>query len=431
MKYKEKIELNKNFTKLTQKRGISLIVLIVTIIVIIILAAAVILTVEKNNPVESAREAAFKEDLRSFQDDLALSISKDYTAQAGQRDNKFNADKYTKNGDDDSVYTYIPSFTKKYEDKFVIVNDELKYVGDNEKEVKWCNDLVVKTKVPVEWQATIAEVTEDGVPIPKGFTYVTGTKETGTVIKDELDNEFVWIPATEATYVKDFSFPSSYVATASNTSDDTLPNGIINETADVKKYGGFYIGRYEAGIPEGDISPSNKTGKPVSKQLATVWTNIDYDNAKASAESMINNNPYVQTGLLTGKAWDRTCHWIEDYIKTLNTESSLTNSNYYGNYYNSTFKYINSSNEEVEKLVSKGVKIPAGSTEYTKTKNIYDLAGNVYEWTAEAYSYYRIRRGGFFDLNGDRKPVSYRYDFIYGPSDINDYVGFRSRLYIK
>ena len=105
MESKEKSELKKNFTKLTQKKGISLIVLIVTIIVIIILAAAVILTVGKNNPVESAREAAFKEDVRIFQDDLALSVSKDYTKKAGQRDNKFNADKYTAGGEADSVYT--------------------------------------------------------------------------------------------------------------------------------------------------------------------------------------------------------------------------------------------------------------------------------------------------------------------------------------
>ena len=49
-----------------KKKGISLIVLIVTIIVIIILAAAVILTLSKNNPVGSAKEAKFKEDIRSF-----------------------------------------------------------------------------------------------------------------------------------------------------------------------------------------------------------------------------------------------------------------------------------------------------------------------------------------------------------------------------
>ena len=55
------------------------------------------------------------------------------------------------------------------------------------------------------------------------------------------------------------------------------------------KYGGFYIGRYEAGIPEGNTSPSNKTGIPVSKKGAIVWTSIDYTNSKASAESMISN----------------------------------------------------------------------------------------------------------------------------------------------
>ena len=418
MKFKEKSELNKDFTKLTQKRGISLIVLIVTIIVIIILAAAVILTVGKNNPVESAREATFKEDVQTFRDDLALSISKDYTAKAGQRDNKFSADKYTKNGDDDSVYTYIPSFTKKYEGKFAIVNDELKYVGEEEKEITWSKELGVEVSV-------IAKVTEDGVPIPRGFEYVTGTKETGTVIEDSIGNQFVWIPATEANYVKDLTFPGD-----TPTGDDkSLPKDITDEAADVKKYGGFYIGRYEAGIPTGDTSPKNTTGVPVSKQGATVWTNINYDNAKASAESMISN-AYVQTGLLTGKAWDRTCHWIEDYITNLNADSSLTNSRYYGNYYNSTFKYINSSNEEVEKKVDTYVKIPAGSTEYTKTKNIYDLAGNVWEWTSEASVTNRITRGGNYDRNGGNRPVSYRSSYS-SPSSTLDILGFRPRLYIK
>ena len=79
MKLKEKTDVNKNFTKLTHKRGISLIVLIVTIIVIIILAAAVILTITKNNPVSSAKEATFKEDMTSIQDELSMYLSKKYT----------------------------------------------------------------------------------------------------------------------------------------------------------------------------------------------------------------------------------------------------------------------------------------------------------------------------------------------------------------
>ena len=119
----------KNFTKLTQKKGISLIVLIVTIIVIIILAAAVILTVGKNNPVDSAREATFKEDVQTFRDDLALSISKDYTKKAGQRDTKFNATTF------EEIQNYIPSFNKKYDGKFVIKEDELMYPEDIENKV--------------------------------------------------------------------------------------------------------------------------------------------------------------------------------------------------------------------------------------------------------------------------------------------------------
>ena len=77
MKLKEKTDVNKNFTKLTHKRGISLIVLIVTIIVVIILAAVLILTITKNNPVESAKEATFKENVRNFQDELALTVTKE------------------------------------------------------------------------------------------------------------------------------------------------------------------------------------------------------------------------------------------------------------------------------------------------------------------------------------------------------------------
>ena len=112
------------------KKGISLIILIVTIIVIIILAAVVILTLSKNNPIDSAKEASFKEDARTFQDELAMYISKDYTSKAGQRDNKITATNYNSAGDPESVYTYIPSFSKKYENKFVIKNDELMYKED-------------------------------------------------------------------------------------------------------------------------------------------------------------------------------------------------------------------------------------------------------------------------------------------------------------
>lgn len=146
---------NKDFTKLTQRSGISLIVLIVTIIVIIILAAAVILTISKNNPVESAREATFKEDIRSFQDELALTVAKEYTNKQGQRDTKINATA-------SEVTNYIPSFKKEYVGKFVIVNDQLIYVEDkvNDKEKTWCNDLGIGAQVKTAAQKVSENVAE-------------------------------------------------------------------------------------------------------------------------------------------------------------------------------------------------------------------------------------------------------------------------------
>ena len=415
MKKVEKINHKNNFTKLTHKKGISLIVLIITIIVIIILAAAVILTITKNNPVSSAKEATFKEDVAAMQDELSMYISKKYA------DNPTSFEKSTVNLSGDDMVTELPS-TKKYKDKVSVIKGKLVWAGETENntEYKWFSEVTDgATKNSEEWKDTMDDV-RDGVPIPKGFTYKEGTKDTGLVIQDEKGNEFVWVPATESTYVKDTSFSGS-----KPTRDDKLPNGITDETADVKKYGGFYIGRYEAGVPENQTaingksdSTSNVKGVPVSKKGATVWTSIDYTNAKTNAESMISNE-YVQTGLITGTAWDTTCHWIEDSLSSINESASLKDSRYYGNYYNS----VAPANE------NSGTKRTAGFSENWKTKNIYDLAGNVWEWTSEACSSLFIFRGGCYNFDGSDYPVSYR-------NLIDEYrtlasVGFRSRLYIK
>ena len=409
MKKVGKEKQKNNFTKLTHKRGISLIVLIVTIIVIIILAAVVILTISKNNPVSSAKEATFKEDMTSIQDELSMYLSKKYT------DNPTSFDKSSVNLSGDSMVTELPS-TKKYKDKVSIIKGKLAWNGETENniEYKWFSEVTdgsTKRSASVrnEWKEKIAEEV-DGVPIPIGFTYKEGTKESGLVIQDANNNEFVWIPAKESTYVKDTSFPGSKPI-----GDDTLPNNIVDETADVKKYGGFYIGRYEAGVPEGETSSSNKTGIPVSKKGAIVWICINYTNAKASAESMISNE-YVQTGLLTGKAWDTTCHWIADSLNSINESASLTDSRYYGNYKNS----LAPANE------NSGIGRKAGFNENWKTKNIYDLAGNFWEWTCETSF---IIRGGGRNNDGSGASVSHRLsdNFSYQ----NGVVGFRVRLYIK
>ena len=358
-----------------------------------------------------------------MQDELSLYLSKKYTKDL------MNFNKEEINLESDKMVEELPS-TKKYKDKVKVEKGELVWIGNTDTEgYEWFKELSGDvssgndSNIKNEWKDTIASV-EDGVPIPKGFKYKEGTKDTGLVIQDEKGNEFVWVPATESTYVKDTSFPG-----ATPTGDDTLPKDIkdiTDETADVKKYGGFYIGRYEAGIPENQttidgksFSTSNVEGIPVSKKDATVWTFISYTNAKASAEKMINNE-YVQTGLLTGKAWDTTCHWIEDSLKSINASASLTDSRYYGNYRDS----LAPANE------NSGNKRTAGFNENWKIKNIYDLAGNVWELTSEiANSSDLINRGGSYYNGGIDDPVLYR--LCEGASYTDGDTGFRLRLYIK
>ena len=141
-----------------KKKGISLIVLIITIIVVIILAVTVILTITKNNPIESSKEAVFKEDVRAFQDELNMYISNEYTRLQGQRDIKITALGYDKDGDRDSVYTYVPDFKKKYEGKLAIKEDIIAYVGSDAKEKEW----LLNSGVYIAKTLTVKYVDQDG-----------------------------------------------------------------------------------------------------------------------------------------------------------------------------------------------------------------------------------------------------------------------------
>ena len=84
----------------------------------------------------------------------------------------------------------------------------------------------------------------------------------------------------------------------------------------------------------------------------------------------------------------------------------------WGNYYNATFEYVNSSGSTATKNENSSTRIPTGNAEYTKANNIYDLAGNVYDWTMEAFSsYHRASRGGHCYSNGHSVPADIRsYD---------------------
>ena len=222
-----------------KKRGISLIVLIVTIIVIIILAAVVILTLSKNNPIESAKEASFKEDVRTFQDELAMYISKDYTNKAGVRDKKIKATMYTKDGSEKSVYTYIPSFKAKYEGKFVIKNDELKYNEDTlaGTELEWCSNLNIKSnertgaeKAGASPKIYYGKTVNYSVPIT---TYLTNSEGEGKgkwkIFYSDGDNLYL---------ITDSRIKLPYSST--DTSQNTFLSGYITTSEWSARFGNSY-----------------------------------------------------------------------------------------------------------------------------------------------------------------------------------------------
>lgn len=128
--------------------------------------------------------------------------------------------------------------------------------------------------------------------IPEGFIYVEGNWNTGYVIKDiQLGNEFVWIPIDGSTVTE--------LKRRDYITEDTISMESCAETLDeafeesVKKYGGYYVGRYEAGIPEGKTFQTademNTNGKPVTKKGASIWNNIDYENARNKCYSNVWN----------------------------------------------------------------------------------------------------------------------------------------------
>ena len=77
--------------------------------------------------------------------------------------------------------------------------------------------------------------------------------------------------------------------------------------------------------------------------------------------------------------------------------------------------------------------LTTGATERNSKMNIYDLAGNVWEWTLEKitgtddYPYPCTVRGGFCNYDGSGTPASSRDDVSTSSSYYN--VGFRSALY--
>ena len=318
--------------------------------------------------------------------------------------------------------------------------------------------------------------------IPKGFT-VSGIKseqsiDNGLVIYDIPEgttvdwtnpdsvktayNQFVWIPvevkstdtensiasfyrsewtANESTggertngLSTDYTEPDSTNDTADKTG---IANQIANLTKSIYKYGGFYIGRYEAGSETERTSSSGVTTLGI-KQDMYPYNYVEWGDSESSigttgavylSNSLYNTNEYGATSMLcTGACWDSMLDFIKD------SNHSVTDSTTWGNYNNSetfeitrgsyavydtsnyTLGSFNNVGSKYSKMKDTSILLTTGATERNCSKNIYDVAGNCYEWTTESVSSgYRVSRGRpllrpWFSLSSEhssRHPLSF------------------------
>ena len=254
-------------------------------------------------------------------------------------------------------------------------------------------------------------------PIPEGYKHVCGEWNNGFVIERSSDgSQFVWIPVgcLDSNGTLDgVSFTEKFGRRNYRNNEfsegefhETLTGELALQFESVKKYGGFYISRY-------NISKS-VAGKPQSVKGVMPWVNINFDDAKEVA-STIENNEAVKSHLTFGAEYDSILEW---FIKSnARTRSEIAeNSTNWGNHWNTK----NSPRRVVE----------TGSREEWRTNNIYDFAGNVDEWTQEKNdSSYRVIRGGFCRFDGGFYPVACRSCGC--PYFSFDSTGFRATLCIK
>ena len=267
--------------------------------------------------------------------------------------------------------------------------------------------------------------------IPKDFKVSSKKDEqiinTGLVVIGPDESEFVWVPTTKTKFERVNFAPSgiwnsSYELSDSKSNgayyDETSSTEYINMKNSVEKYGGFYIGRYES-------SRSNNNNIPLVKKITKsdngrIWTNISPQDIKIVCNNMYSDNDTVQGFLTYGINFDTTLQWLID--SGAKTEEDIrVDSTSWGNYSNNTFTGN----------VTSGT---TGMFEEAKANNIYDLAGNYWEWTAERYGDNYVMRSGGYNLMGGECAGSSFPAANRDPLPGNNHhpnVTFRVSLYLK
>ena len=402
--------------KLKNNKGITLVALVVTIVVLLILAGVSInLVVGQNGIINKAKDA-----------------KKNYTDAAKKEEKEL---KDTDAWIDEQLGGNIPSITLPEtagSKPYLPTADFTKVEGTN-----LDNGLVIKDAKGNEY--VWIEVPNDG----------TGPNYQGLTKKAEYDSqEYKKMEEAIKEYTavyREIGFDDVYYT-------DTTTGWFVSETdynnaknkmlKSVYENGGFYIGRYEAGIGTNRTAAEEEASiEPMSKPNVYPYNYVTRTQAKVLAEKL-STAEYTNT-LMFGMQWDLVLKYLETK-EIPGTPNYLTeNSKGWGNYYDAEIKNINSSakgsNDYGEtynfdlkqgKPINTDILLTTGASEYTNKQNIYDLAGNEWEWTLEkadltfdpcAY------RGGCYSDVGSDYPASYCNYF--STSFSRGYVGFRFSLY--
>lgn len=306
------------------------------------------------------------------------------------------------------------------------------------------------------------EILEGKCYLPEGFEHTEGSINTGLVISNkETEDEFVWIPVempvvnseeelekeikngkypmavkiegkdkngrdnytaktyrfryddatndkvvTElqtASYYKEPDIVSQYDGTDSDNvgiTKELMQEEYNKMIESVIKNNGFYIGRYESG----DLSKE----KAVTKRGNTDLTGKTWYKMYEAQKDIYGDELNIKTNMIWGSQWSQVMIWMKNIQNKTLVENNfyVLDSRNMGNYLNSTFKYIDAEGKEVKKENGEQRKIPTGSTEISKVKNIYDMAGNVYEWTMEVVNTdCRITRGGSYRTDDPKQTI--------------------------
>ena len=343
---------------------------------------------------------------------------------------------------------------------------------------EWLDDVVSGKGKKLTGEEYTTEYTKPYLP-GSDFSVLEGTNlANGLVVRDGAGNEYVWVEVPTSIYDNETynteteagdkkpankeetdkieyclkKYTSAYNASGFSDEyiEDSTPGWFANKKAydnakntmlkSVYENGGFYVGRYEAGISESRNSKETElTATPVSKPNMFPYTYITRTQAKQLAEK-VNSGGYTSS-LMFGIQWDLMLAHIQNKggvdVTTL-TNDSTNIGNYSNNKWNITndkAKYTTNRTEwnncPYQKETGEPILLTTGASETFAKMNIYDVAGNVREWTLEYCStfasYPCVNRSGNCIDDGTVGTASRCGCAPVG--DSNGVVGFRVTLY--